>query len=138
MSLQHEPIQRRGRRPARQSVHAAAVGDGPRLELRRRGLCAELSAHGELDLASAGALEELLDRAPLRAGAVILLDLTTCTFIDSSIVALLLRWDEHARSGGGELVVLVAPGAVRATLAVTGVLDRLNVAEDGRRPRALP
>jgi len=64
---------------------------------------------------------------------VVLVDFAACTFIDSSIVALLVAWDRRARAAGGELVSLVAPGPVSATLGLTGVLQRLNVVQERAR-----
>jgi anti-anti-sigma factor len=78
---------------------------------------------GEHDLAGAEALGVAL--AEVADGEALIVDLTTCTFIDSSIIATLLR----ARRARPSFAVVVpddeANPVVRA-LAVTGVAPFLN------------
>jgi len=103
----------------------------PSVDVARRGVCTQVCVAGELDFATMGALGAALDEA-LDAGASILtVDLTACTFIDSAVVALLLRTDRGARARRAELVVVTSEGAALQTLQLTGVCDAVAVLVDG-------
>ena len=100
------------------------VGERPEGGLR-------IALSGELDLENSARIDATL--AELQAGVPdVHLDLRELTFIDSSGARSI--WSAHvrARDGGGSLSVLVAPGAVRRALAVTGLDGELTLIEDGR------
>jgi anti-anti-sigma factor len=90
-----------------------------------------------MDLATVSRLAAALDPARVERGGIVEVDLAPCTFVDSSVVAALVRADEHLRARGATLVVVVAPGPVRRTLEITGVLTMLRVV-DGAALRILP
>jgi len=79
---------------------------------------------GELDPASVADLEAALLRGQL--GARLVLDLSECTFLDSSAIHVILAEAERRRGGGGGVEV-VAPGAVARR--------PLEIAEAGRAVR---
>jgi anti-anti-sigma factor len=89
---------------------------------------ARLVAEGELDLAVVPALEEVTRDLPVTAGNVLRVDLTSVRFIDSSVIALLLRLHRRAArtSAGLEIVVRPDSGVMR-TLTVCGAREILNV-----------
>jgi anti-anti-sigma factor len=88
-----------------------------------------LAISGELDLAAASSLEEELDRALGSGSRVIVVDLKSLEFIDSTGLSVLVRAHQRAQEAGLELG-LVNPGAqVERLLSLTGLADRLTLAE---------
>lgn len=103
-----------------------------RVEVRSEGEAKVLSVSGELDLAAASSLEEELDRALTSGSQMIVLDLGGLEFIDSTGLSVLVRAHQRAQDGGLTLG-LVNPGAqVERLLSLTGLADRLILA-DGLR-----
>jgi anti-sigma B factor antagonist len=91
-----------------------------------------LEVGGELDLSTATQLEEPLEQAVDSPSAAVLIDLTDCTFIDSTGIALIVRaWqrvDGAAGNGGdGGLVLCCQNEQVRRVLEVTGLEHSLRV-----------
>ena len=88
--------------------------------------------NGELDLSTAAQLEGPLTEATTSPAAAVLIDLTDCTFIDSTGIALVVRaWqrvDATAGNGGeGGLVLCCQNEQVRRVLEVTGLELSLRV-----------
>jgi anti-anti-sigma factor len=81
-----------------------------------------ITPKGELDLHSATRLDAELRR--LAGGEVecVRLDMSCCTFIDSSALGLLLRWRERCEREGRTFEVTGAQGAVRRVFHMTGAL----------------
>ena len=91
-----------------------------------------LEINGELDLSTATQLEEPLEEAVSSPKAAVLIDLTDCTFIDSTGIALVVRaWqrvDAGAGNGGeGGLVLCCQNEQVKRVLEVTGLEHSLRV-----------
>lgn len=91
-----------------------------------------LEINGELDLSTAGQLEGPLEEAIGSPTATVLIDLTDCTFIDSTGIALVVRaWqrvDAGAGNGGeGGLVLCCQNEQVRRVIEVTGLEHSLRV-----------
>jgi anti-sigma B factor antagonist len=87
---------------------------------------------GELDLSTATQLEKPLEEAIDSPRAAVLIDLTDCTFIDSTGIAMIVRaWqrvDAGAGNGGeGDLVLCCQNEQVRRVLEVTGLEHSLRV-----------
>lgn len=79
----------------------------------------KISVLGELDLAVAGQLEEAIGKAAAAVG--LLIDLSSCDFIDSMAIALFLRANRE-REGKGQRFALVAPhGQAERVLGLTGL-----------------
>lgn len=103
--------------------------DELRVDVAVRGAEQWIVVAGELDLATAPGLDAALDaclaRQPL-SGVVI--DLSACTFIDSTGVRSLVRFGECARQAGTLLSLVCLPGsAARFTLDLLGVGDTLPI-----------
>jgi anti-anti-sigma factor len=104
------------------AVSDAPAPEGPCVELR------EISGHttivtlvGEHDLLTRQSLSEQLERA--RTAATVIVDLTPCTFLDSMIIATLLR-TRHAKQAHRVELVLPAPGTIAyRALHLTGLPD---------------
>jgi anti-sigma B factor antagonist len=91
-----------------------------------------LEVNGELDLSTATQLEGPLDEATVSEKSAVVIDLTDCTFIDSTGIALIVRaWqriDASAGNGGeGGLVLCCQNEQVRRVLEVTGLEHSLRV-----------
>lgn len=81
---------------------------------------------GELDLASAHAMEERLAAIEEQRPARIVIDLSGLAFIDSSGLRVLLLADSRARESGFELVLAPGPEPVQRVFEMTGALDVLR------------
>ena len=101
--------------------------------VHRNGHASEIELGGELDLAARPTLDEATAVA-LQPGPVetVVVDFSQVTFADSTTVTWLLRTERRAQAGGGRLVVVASPGAVRDLLALTGVDEHLTVVATAR------
>jgi anti-anti-sigma factor len=92
-------------------------------------VCVSLS--GELDLSSALMLEEELRRIEEEAKPrLMVLDLRTLKFLDSTGLRLILAAHARALKRGGRLTIVQGSDAVRRIFRLTGVMERLNVFDD--------
>jgi anti-anti-sigma factor len=106
-------------------IEALRPDDRRQVVITRRGR--RVVVRGELDFSGVSALAEALDRIRADHAAAVVVDLAASTFIDSSVVATLLRADERLRALACELVVVASPGDVRRTLELTGACATLRV-----------
>jgi anti-anti-sigma factor len=88
-----------------------------------------LSVSGELDLAAATSLEEELERALSSGSALIVIDLESLDFIDSTGLSVLVRAHQQAQETGVQLGLINAGAQVERLLSLTGLADRLTLAE---------
>jgi len=117
---------------------AAAVA-GAEVHVVRRGASVTVAVRGELDFSGVEGVERLLRASPWSPGTEVMVDLAPCGFIDSSVVAMLLRLERDAQAAGAQLTVLVGDGPPRRTLELTGACGHLTVLHDapaGLRRRA--
>jgi anti-anti-sigma factor len=112
--------------------HAVRPPDDVRFEVTRRGTCTTIAVDGELDLASVGALSARFAGTRLEPGASVIVDLTRCAFIDSSVIAFLIGAEARTEAAGADLVTLVAAGPVQRMLDLAGVCDALTVLQRGQ------
>ena len=85
---------------------------------------------GELDIASAGELEDQLAAIEGDSPGTLVLDLRQVDFVDSTGLRALIAADERARSQGRRLVVVRGPDAVAHLLAVTQLDQRFEIVDD--------
>jgi anti-anti-sigma factor len=85
-----------------------------------------VSLEGELDLASAGQMEQRLTAAEQERPTRLVVDLGRLTFIDSTGLRLLLQANARAREGGYELVLRPGEPSVQRVFEVTGALTVLR------------
>jgi anti-anti-sigma factor len=84
--------------------------------------CLEIQVEGELDLAVADQLQEILDRV-VDEYARVLINLENCEFIDSTGIALVLR-AHHQMAKQGRCLALYGPSSqVLRTLSITGLTN---------------
>jgi len=90
-----------------------------------------ITVRGELDLATAPALEEAL-LPGLRDGGSAVLDLRGLEFMDSTGVRVIVAAHLAAEEHGGTLTVVRTPpdGAVARVLEISGLDEVLNLADD--------
>lgn len=105
------------------------MADHFRVQARSQGSTRILAVSGELDLAAAASVEEELNAALETATQLIVVDLETLDFIDSTGLSVLVRAQQRAREAGLELG-LINPGAqVERLLNLTGLSERLTLTE---------
>jgi anti-anti-sigma factor len=91
---------------------------------------ASIVLHGELDLASAPALEHSISSIEEHAPSRLVIDLGDLQFLDSTGLRLLLQADARWRKRGAQLVLRPGEPAVQRVFDVTGAFDVLRF-EDG-------
>lgn len=80
---------------------------------------------GDLDLASSPRFEEALATAPTATHVVI--DLTGCTFLDSSGVRAVIQTVHEVSEGGQRVDVVAASAAILRVLEITGVNRMVSI-----------
>ena len=100
-----------------------------RCESRRDGDAAWVRPIGELDLDSAAQLDEEL--AAMRAAGAprIVLDMRGLTFMDSTGLRLVIRWDTDARDDGFGFAIVPGAEVVQRVFRLTGMDDVIPIAE---------
>lgn len=82
--------------------------------------CRDVQVEGELDLAVAGKLDEVLAAAAEQCKCV-LVGLEHCAFIDSSGIAVILRAHHRMEAEGNQLAVYAPTEQVLRVLSMTGL-----------------
>jgi anti-anti-sigma factor len=90
---------------------------------------ATVSLAGELDMANVGEVEGPLRDLTSLGFRHVVVDLRGLTFLDSTGIALLLRWQRLAHDDGFRFGVVLGDERVRRPLEITGVLGVLDVVE---------
>ena len=87
-----------------------------------------LSFEGELDLARVDELNRATDLALIAQVIELTVDLTRVTFMDSTVIAWLIRTKEEIEGRKGRMRIVAVPeGGLIRLLAVTGLEDQFNV-----------
>ena len=94
-------------------------------EVSREEDLAVVSPRGELDMATAGAVEQELRELRRTGVPRIRLDLRGLTFMDSSGVHLITRWVSEASKDGFELELEPGPPVVQRIFHLTALHDSL-------------
>lgn len=87
-----------------------------------------VAAAGEADMYTAPRLEQALEGVIGLGGTSVAVDLAEVSFIDSTVLAVLLRFRERFHALGGDLVVVSEDRRVLRTFEITG-LDRIFTIE---------
>ena len=83
---------------------------------------------GEVDMHTAPALEQALEGVVALGGTAVALDLAAVSFIDSTVLGVLLRYRERLEDRGGQLIVVTEDRRVLRTFEITG-LDQVFMIE---------
>jgi anti-sigma B factor antagonist len=89
-----------------------------------------VSLKGELDLSSVGKVQDELRRVEADGPALLVLDLSSLTFLDSTGLRAVVTADERARENGRRFVVVRGPDAVQRVFSITRLEDRLEMVDD--------
>ncbi len=100
-----------------------------RVEVANKGETAVISVSGELDLASSPALEEELERVANSEASLVVVDLSELEFMDSTGLSVLVRAHQRAAEGTQRFGLINGSQQVQRLLSLTGVADRLVLAE---------
>jgi anti-sigma B factor antagonist len=88
-----------------------------------------IEVRGELDLASSPGLEQELERGAAAKAEVVIVDLRELEFMDSTGLSVLVRAHQRANENGQRFGVVRGPQQVQRLLSLTGVADRLTLAD---------
>jgi anti-anti-sigma factor len=105
----------------------AAMAPEFRLTVRPDGERALVIPVGELDLMSAGAVENAVIGLLEQGTAHVVVDLRGLSFMDSTGIRALLACHERAQRESAGLAIIVGDGRTRRPLEICGVLDQLHV-----------
>jgi anti-anti-sigma factor len=100
-----------------------------RVEVRNAEGTSVISVSGELDLASSPALEEELERVAQSETQLVVVDLRNLEFMDSTGLSVLVRAHQRAEENGRRLGLVNGSQQVQRLLTLTGVADRLTLAD---------
>jgi anti-sigma B factor antagonist len=99
------------------------------VETRNGANAVVIGVTGELDLASSPALEHELERGAASRAAIVIVDLRELEFMDSTGLSVLVRAHQRANESGQRFGVVKGPQQVQRLLSLTGVADRLTLAD---------
>jgi anti-sigma B factor antagonist len=100
-----------------------------RVEVRNADATTVISVSGELDLASSPALEEELERVARSDAQLVVVDLRSLEFMDSTGLSVLVRAHQRAEENGRRLGLVNGSQQVQRLLTLTGVADRLTLTD---------
>jgi anti-anti-sigma factor len=95
-----------------------------------RGGLVHVALKGELDLSTVGKVQDELSRVEASSPAIVVLDLSNLTFLDSTGLRCLVTADERAREAGRRVVIVRGPEAVQRVFSITRLEDRLEMVDD--------
>lgn len=99
-----------------------------RVEVRTEGRATVIAVGGELDLASAPALAAELERATQSESELLVLDLRELEFMDSTGLSVIVKAHQRLTEEGRALSLVRGPQQVQRLLDLTGVAERLQLA----------
>ncbi len=88
-----------------------------------------LAVSGELDLAASPTLEERLDEVFGNGASHLIIDLRQLEFIDSTGLSVLVKAHQRAGESGCRFGLVNGGSQVRRLLSLTGIAERLTVAD---------
>jgi anti-anti-sigma factor len=93
------------------------------------GGAAVVDVTGELDLASSPMLEQELESSAVASASLVIVDLRQLEFMDSTGLSVLVRAHQRALESGKRFAVIKGPQQVQRLLTLTGVAERLELAD---------
>jgi anti-anti-sigma factor len=89
-----------------------------------------MSLRGELDLSTAGKVDDELERIESSAPRLLVIDLSKLTFLDSTGLRCLVTADQRARDADRRVVLVCGPDPVQRVFAITRLEERLEMVDD--------
>lgn len=89
---------------------------------------------GELDLDTAPLLEQELTSARAAGAGSLVLDMRGLSFMDSTGLRLVIRWDTAAREEGFEFAIVPGADVVQRVFRLTGMEEHLQLAQPPAEP----
>jgi anti-sigma B factor antagonist len=88
---------------------------------------AEVTMHGEHDIGTAAMLQAALDEAIAHSSVIV--DLSECAFIDSTVITLLLKARQRVSDRGEQMVIVLPPEQhqVARVIEMTGLAEFLPI-----------
>jgi anti-sigma B factor antagonist len=99
------------------------------VEVRNGDNAVVIGVSGELDLASSPALEHELEQGAATKAELVIVDLRSLEFMDSTGLSVLVRAHQRATENGQRFGVVKGPQQVQRLLSLTGVAERLTLAD---------
>jgi anti-anti-sigma factor len=90
----------------------------------------EVVLTGELDIATVDDAERQIEAAEVGSPALLVIDLSQLTFVDSSGVRLALMADDRARTAGRRVAVRLGTGHALRVFQALGLVEKLDVVSD--------
>jgi anti-sigma B factor antagonist len=100
------------------------------LDVHRSGDHIRIAVRGELDVATAPALEQTLQELAREEGVRLVVDLRGLSFMDSTGLRLLVQVDALARRDGISLLVVRGPEPIARLFEMSGLDQLLPLADD--------
>jgi anti-sigma B factor antagonist len=100
------------------------------VDSEKRGGLVHVVLRGELDLSSVNKVQDELRLVEADAPAIVLLDLSKLTFLDSTGLRCLVTADQRARDEGRRLVLVRGPDPVQRVFTITRLEERLEMVDD--------
>jgi len=113
--------------PERDASRAEQIVELGQLSIRsqRDGETHTIGVDGEVDVASAGRVEQELLRIEATDARAIVLDLSALSFIDSTGIRLLVMAEARSRADSNRLQLRRPPESVLRVLRLTGIEERM-------------
>ena len=89
----------------------------------------QLALRGELDLSTVDKVERELRRIEAGGAALLVLDLSQLTFLDSTGLRLIVSADQRARKSGRRLGIVRGPPTVQRVFSITNLDVRLEMVD---------
>lgn len=90
---------------------------------------------GDHDIATSHEVRRAL--AEVNGAPLVVVDLTRCTFLDSTVLGVLVAASRRCADAGGRLIGINPSGVVAKALAITGIDELLQTTRDGVLDAAL-
>ncbi len=100
------------------------------VETEERDGLVRIALRGELDLSTVKQVEEEITRAETSNPPLIVLDLGSLSFLDSTGLRMIVTADERARDQGRRVAIVRGPGPVNRVFTITKLGDRLEMVDD--------
>ena len=98
--------------------------------VEERGGTVHVKLQGELDISTAGPLEDNLQRVEADGPSLLVVDLSRLDFMDSTGLRLLISADQRARAEGRRFVLVRGNDIVQRVLRLTGLDERLEIVDE--------